>query len=914
MSSLPITSGPAKATTGVNLRTTASSRSRSLAVVKKGSTVYQTGKRSGTWSQVTVGNKTGWIVRSYLKPSPPAVKTNGAKTGVIFHTRTVIRVGPHSSYALSSSLAQGTTGTRTGRVSGSWHEVKIGRKTGWAATSTFAALTAIKTTGSNVNAILRKERILRAGPHEAYGSMGKFPKGRPGPLSGRTTGTWLEITLDRKKGWIPATDLTLLPAIKTNGPKDSVSLTRDTSLHLGAATTYSVVSTLKSGATATRTGRVSGTWSEIKVGTRTGWTLTTYLKTVTPISSNGPKEVVTANSALNLYASTTTASTVVHRVSGGSSGFLTGRVLGTWSEVRFADHLGWTLTAYLSAIPVITESSEAGTYIVEREAHLRLYADSSAASLGAFAVGTEVESSGQSQGGWLKVSRDAKTGWIPKESVKIKPDNRILTMRSPLTPQLTGVSTSMDELVVRRFSPATSPAMYEEAKSVGWKQWLSSQMNSAEADDQEFLDYLTSKLPLSTKIYSDAGAYCAANGIEWSGVPIVAGARQRAAVQIVRQIFTSRPLNESLTEFWLDHFSIPYIDKNGGASYTIDIEMRKVALSSFPTILSTMYNNLIVYDYLDNKQNVKNAVNENLGRETMELFTLGVGNYTETDVEQASILFSGWHNSWDGKGNVSLHAGAHHYTPTPLTIVGKKYPNSTHAEALESHRVFLNDMAHHPATISHISSKLATRYVSNNPPQSLLDKMASTYRSTGGDIKEIIWTMVQSPEFASSVGHRWKRPGEFLQSLHRSMKVTWDPYTGNVWDPTFHETLPSYMWFLGIAGHQPRSWVAPDGFPDEDSYWMGSSAVLQCVKAAISRRTLDKELTKPGTWVDILNVAENVSSRENALHIIRSLTGYTPNDSILFSVEAPLRGMGRWEQRVDAAVRNALTSPLAFLR
>jgi hypothetical protein len=179
----------------------------------------------------------------------------------------------------------------------------------------------------------------------------------------------------------------------------------------------------------------------------------------------------------------------------------------------------------------------------------------------------------------------------------------------------------------------------------------------------------------------------------------------------------------------------------------------------------------------------------------------------------------------------------------------------------------------------------------------------------------LLWSILNSSEFRASAGARWKRPGEFVQSVHRSLQVDWDRSRVAMDKGPLSTTLARHLSYLNVAGHRPRSWPGPDGYPDKDSHWMGSSAILQCIKLASNGKPVDPELVEAGTWAELMPVSESYAPSANALILCRALTGYTPNPAIRQAVADALTGpTPAWTERVNAAVRVVLTSPLAFLR
>jgi len=232
------------------------------------------------------------------------------------------------------------------------------------------------------------------------------------------------------------------------------------------------------------------------------------------------------------------------------------------------------------------------------------------------------------------------------------------------------------------------------------------------------------------------------------------------------------------------------------------------------------------------------GLNENYAREVMELHTLGVdGGYTQQDVTQAARVLTGWTvypMSDNGPGNAIkkqldrfgestlaqrgfVHDGdflfaANRHEIGEKTVMGMKFgPNNGYQEGVQ----LLSMLAHNPATAKFITHKIAVRFVSDNPPQSLLDKMTQTFLTKDGDIKQVLITMVSSPEFWSkeSVREKTKSPFELAIGAVRALHAqVYQPYQLYTWIDKMGEKIYYYQ--------------APTGFPDKAQYWINTGALL----------------------------------------------------------------------------------------
>lgn len=262
-------------------------------------------------------------------------------------------------------------------------------------------------------------------------------------------------------------------------------------------------------------------------------------------------------------------------------------------------------------------------------------------------------------------------------------------------------------------------------------------------------------------------------------------------------------------------------------------------------------------------QNNKKAagLNENYAREVMELHTMGVdGGYTQSDVTQAARVLTGWTlypmNDKGGYGSAMkkmvdrlgedkftergfVHEGdflfaINRHDDKEKTVLGKTFPaNGGYEEGV----TLLKMLAHHPSTAKFISKKLAVKFVSDNPPQSLVDKMAKTFMEKDGSIREVLITLVSSPEFWSKsvIREKTKSPFELAISAVRALNVDIkQPFQLFAWSDKMGQKLYFYQ--------------APTGFPDRGQYWINTGALLNRMNfgLAISSQRI------PGTKVDLL--------------------------------------------------------------
>jgi uncharacterized protein (DUF1800 family) len=271
-------------------------------------------------------------------------------------------------------------------------------------------------------------------------------------------------------------------------------------------------------------------------------------------------------------------------------------------------------------------------------------------------------------------------------------------------------------------------------------------------------------------------------------------------VRLLRDIYSERQLEAVMTDFWLNHFNV-YVRKNQNEPYYIPAYERETirphALGKFEDLLVATAKSPAMQMYLDNWQSIgpdsqaarqgpamarfarnpqvkaalkDRGLNENYGRELMELHTLGVnGGYTQADVTQVAKVFTGWTIDQPYRGGGFAFDERKH-EPGTKVVLGQKIKENGMNEGLE----VLHMLATSPATAKFISTKLATRFVADDPPPALVDRMTQAYLSSDGDIKTVLRTMFESPEFWGPDVERAKvkTPLEFVTSAVRASGAT----------------------------------------------------------------------------------------------------------------------------------------------
>ncbi|MFT4276937.1 MAG: DUF1800 domain-containing protein [Rhodopseudomonas sp.] len=314
-------------------------------------------------------------------------------------------------------------------------------------------------------------------------------------------------------------------------------------------------------------------------------------------------------------------------------------------------------------------------------------------------------------------------------------------------------------------------------------------------------------------------------------------AKQAASRSILRALYAPDQLRERMTWFWLNHFNV-HQSKAELRLLVGDYEDRAIrahALGKFGDLLRATLRHPAMLRYLDNAGNANGHLNENYAREIMELHTMGVGSgYTQADVEALAKILTGVgidYRPEDPKLKPALAGqlvrdGAFEFNPARHDYSDKVFLGQTiRGSGLAEVDQALDLIAHNPATAQHVSRKIATYFVSDEPPQSLIDRMAKAFIASDGDIAQVLAAMIGAPEFSASLktAARFKDPVGYVYS---AVRLAYD-------DKVVLNTLPIQRW-LGRLGEGLYERQTPDGYPLVASAWNGPGQMM--LRFEIARR------------------------------------------------------------------------------
>jgi uncharacterized protein (DUF1800 family) len=328
--------------------------------------------------------------------------------------------------------------------------------------------------------------------------------------------------------------------------------------------------------------------------------------------------------------------------------------------------------------------------------------------------------------------------------------------------------------------------------------------------------------------------------------------QELAMAKVTRAIYSERQLQQVLDDFWFNHFNV-FANKGADrwliTSYERDV-IQPHTLGKFKDLLTATAKSPAMLFYLDNflsvdpnaaarlqaeramrqsrrgpfgrrspsrappqqqaRKNVR-GLNENYGRELMELHTLGVdGGYTQKDVTEVARCFTGW-TIERPRADADFRFDERLHDPGPKLVLGKKI----HAGGMKDGEEVIELLARHPSTAKFISTKLARRFVSDDPPASLVNRMAQSFQSSDGDIRAVLRTMIYAPEFWSRQAYRAKikTPFELVVSTARALGTDVDT------------PMPLVQWTARI-GQPLYLCQPPTGYSEKGQTWIGAGALL----------------------------------------------------------------------------------------
>ena len=304
--------------------------------------------------------------------------------------------------------------------------------------------------------------------------------------------------------------------------------------------------------------------------------------------------------------------------------------------------------------------------------------------------------------------------------------------------------------------------------------------------------------------------------LQLSGVrPVRTIAGELIAQTLARRVLSRHQVYETMVDFWSNLLYVPAgEDRSFAYRPAYDDVIRTHALGSYRGLLRAAVVHPAMSAFLSNDLNHANGINENLGRELLELHSVG-RDYSEKDVLNSSRMLTGFTLS---NGNSGYQPARHHVGR--IRVLGFSHANQN-PDGREALNEMLDYLAGHPATARRIAERLCVRFVDDEPPREIVKAVAKAYRRSGTNIPATLRALVGHPQFRKARRSKVWTPSDDVVRTARVMGLT----------PTGSPTQDSFLWYLGRTandmGQLSLMWPRPDGWPETSGDYLSASRVLR---------------------------------------------------------------------------------------
>jgi uncharacterized protein (DUF1800 family) len=413
-------------------------------------------------------------------------------------------------------------------------------------------------------------------------------------------------------------------------------------------------------------------------------------------------------------------------------------------------------------------------------------------------------------------------------------------------PERAGAVDSDDRILhlLRRVTYGPRPGDVARVRAQGLDAWLERQLDPARLDEGAVERTLATLPTLSMSIADLHREYPRLDGQSREARDMTPPERRPGAIttelqsaRMLRAVAGERQLQEVMVDFWFNHFSV-FAAKAEVRWYVTAYErdvIRPLALGRFPDLLRATARHPAMLFYLDNwlsarpgytiragpNQGRRTGLNENYARELMELHTLGVdGGYTQADVTEVARAFTGWTIDRPRQdARFVFRPGMH--DPGDKVVLGRRIRAGGERDGDE----VLDLLARHPSTARFIATKLTRRFVSDEPPPALVERVAAAYRDRGGDVRAMLRVIFRSPEFWSPdvAGAKIKKPSEFVASAARALGASVEARGALALARASAE--------IGEGFYEA---MPPTGYPDRAEAWVNPGTLLARMNFALA--------------------------------------------------------------------------------
>jgi uncharacterized protein (DUF1800 family) len=371
------------------------------------------------------------------------------------------------------------------------------------------------------------------------------------------------------------------------------------------------------------------------------------------------------------------------------------------------------------------------------------------------------------------------------------------------------VSNDADLHLLRRATWGATAAALRRVRQTGRDRWLEQQLDPDSVNDGFCEDLIADRFPR----------------LDWS----IRTAHDRldfgwdlmfdlGVATLARACWSERQLLEVMVDLWSNHLNVTN-PSDAGWDCRHDYDrtvIRRHALGKFSDMLRASATHPAMMTYLNNAESTKDLPNENYGRELLELHSVGVdGGYDEHDMRNSTLVMTGFGIDWD-TGEFAYHDWAHH--TGHVHVMGWSSPNRSARGGYRVGLDYVDYLARHPSTAIHVATKLARRFVSDEPGRGLVDSLAETYLHHDTAIVPVLRRLFRSREFRDSIGVKIRRPMQDLVATVRILGIRPDR-SGN-------EGMYGLYWMLSELGDAPAAWTQPNGYPDDTDAWRSAGGSI----------------------------------------------------------------------------------------
>ena len=364
--------------------------------------------------------------------------------------------------------------------------------------------------------------------------------------------------------------------------------------------------------------------------------------------------------------------------------------------------------------------------------------------------------------------------------------------------------------LLRRATYGPTPSSLAYLQRKGRVAWVDEQLSPAGIDDSFCDGLLADQFP----------------GLGWSITQARANLQSftwdlmfdLGVATIARATWSKRQLLEVMCDFWSNHLNVTNPSDNVWDSrHDYDRRViRRYALGRYEDMLLASAQHPSMLRYLNNADSSRFTLNENYGRELLELHSVGVdAGYTEEDMYNSALIMTGFGVDWET--GLFAYSDYDHYRGH-VSVMGFEHNNATGAGGYNVGLAYVRYLANHPQTARTIARKLCERFISDTPSAAFVDSLAATYLANGTAIKPVLRKLLLSKAFNDSVGRKVRRP---LEDTVATLRIL-----GYKPDASGKEGMRGLYWMIDDMGHAPMAWHMPNGYPDVAVAWQSAGTTL----------------------------------------------------------------------------------------